>query len=309
MPASMAMMKHAATTRSAVLALARSGGSAGSSRGVAWAASGPSWPSRILVSAGGGVPMTRCRPASVSAGSSPGSPLWPFVSLMCFGLPVLRCDPQCRQHHEEQHAEKYHEALSDRADPAQAESSRVRLRSLLDDVGDDVALVLRGEGGVVEDRHRLVAGQHGLVNLGGRRLGQRGRVLAVGQRTAGADEVVALRAVGDEELLPPSEVRAGGADLGRGRDGRPAGQRLDVGGDRVRLAGAERYRLARGLRCGLLRWHPAGADLEIDGGGSDPDQTRRYARDALGRKAVAGRAVLIEQVAALGDLLLVGSGR
>src|SRR6266702_2558666 len=153
----MAMMKHAATTRSAVLALARSGGSAGSSRGVACAAAGPSWPSRVLASAGGGVPMTRRRPAGASAGSSPGSPLWPFVSLMCFGLPVLCCDPHCGQHHEEQQAEECHEALGDRADAAQAESSRVRLCSLLGDVSDDVALVLRGEGGVAEHRHRLGA--------------------------------------------------------------------------------------------------------------------------------------------------------
>src|SRR6266487_3820118 len=143
----MAMMKHAATTRSAVLALARSGGSAGRSREAASPSGGSALPSRVLASAGGGVPITRCGPASVSSGESLGRPLWPLVSLMCFGLPVLRCDPHCGQHHEEQQAEEYHQALGDRADPAQAESSRVRLRSLLDDVGDDVALVLRGEGG------------------------------------------------------------------------------------------------------------------------------------------------------------------
>ena len=180
-------------------------------------------------------------------------------------LPVLRSDPECHQHHEQQQAEEGHQALGHRPDPAQAEPAGVGLRPDAGDVGDDVPLLLRRDREVVEHRHGLGPGQHGLVDLGRRRGGQRRRELAVGQGTAGADEVVAGGAVGHEQLLAEADVRAGGADLRRGRDRRAAAQRLDVGGDRMGLRRGQVRGLADVLRAVLGSGHPAGADLEVDG--------------------------------------------
>src|SRR5262249_27748448 len=147
----------------------------------------------ILDSAGGGVPITRCGapsgpawPPSVPECCGPGawfsrslSPCpWPGVESLMGSLPVLRSDPHGREHHEEQQTEEGHQAFGDRPYPAKAEPARVRLLPGLRDVGDDVALFLRGDRRVVEDRHRLWPGQHGLEDLGGSGLRQRRRVLA-----------------------------------------------------------------------------------------------------------------------------------
>src|ERR1700727_2139078 len=123
MPASIDRMKHAATMRSADLALRGSSGSAGSSRraGREPDSSSARSPSSVRGSAGGGVPITRCGPARGSAGSS-GSPLGALGSLIGGGLPVLRSYPHGGQHHEEQQAEEYDQALGHRPDPAQAEA-------------------------------------------------------------------------------------------------------------------------------------------------------------------------------------------
>src|SRR6266571_4685845 len=59
-----------------------------------------------------------------------------------------------------------------------------------------------------------------------------------------AGEVVALRAVGDEQILPERRVRARGAHLGGRRDGGAAAQRGHVRRERVNLLWGERHRLA-----------------------------------------------------------------
>ena len=103
------------------------------------------------------------------------------------------------------------------------------------DVGDDVPLLGGRDRPVAEDRHGLGAGQHRLVDLGGRRRVQRRRDLAVGQRAARAGEAVALGAVRAEQLRAERRVGAGRRDLLRRRDRRAAAERGDVGGDVVDL--------------------------------------------------------------------------
>src|ERR1700685_3845177 len=111
MPASIDRMKHAATMSSADLAFCISGGSVG---GSCRAGREPdSSPSSVRASAGGGVPITRCGPAGMSAGSS-GSPSGALGSLIGGGLPVLRSYPHSGQHHEEQQAEEHDQALGHR---------------------------------------------------------------------------------------------------------------------------------------------------------------------------------------------------
>src|SRR5262249_19403501 len=161
-PASVDITKSVATMRSPRLAELRSAGSAGSSRGRGCGGP-PGLPgggvaSMDLASAGGGVPMTRCLGCSPSA-----APFWPVESVM--SLPALHCDPERRKHHEEQQAEAGHQPLGHGTYPAQAEAAWIGLVPGLYDIGDDVALLLRRDGGVVKDRHRLRAGEHGLVDL------------------------------------------------------------------------------------------------------------------------------------------------
>ena len=69
--------------------------------------------------------------------------------------------------------------------------------------------------------------------------------------------------------------------------------------------------LARDLGSGLHQRHPAGADLEVDGGGADADQGRAELVAVLGAHAlavlsVAERAADQEELPALGDQLGVG---
>src|SRR5229473_6786957 len=146
MPASVARMKHAATTRSAFFAWRGSGGSAGSSRGAGCEPfpSPLTSASSVRDSAGGGVPITRRRPAGAS-GSSSGA-----LGSLIGGLPVLRSYPHRAQHHEEQQAEEREQALGHRPDAAEAEAAGVDLGPGRGDVRDDVPLLVRGDRGVVE---------------------------------------------------------------------------------------------------------------------------------------------------------------
>src|SRR5215472_4585207 len=213
-PARVAITKHATTTRSARLAPGISCGSAGSSRrrgsGGPPGVPGSGVPSIDRASAGGGVPITRRRsvgpfpaepPASWPVSEPPSGSLSPGHSPVVgsvMSLPLLRGDPKRGEHHEKQQPDEGHQALGDRADPPKAETAGVRFGARLGDIRDDVALLLRGDRGVVEHGHRLGPCEHRLIDLPGRGLCQRRGELAVCQRTALADEAVALRAVGHE---------------------------------------------------------------------------------------------------------------
>src|SRR6185437_10660776 len=297
-PVSIARMKQAATIRSAPLAPSMSCGSAGSSgsRTSGRPAVEPAAvsASSILDWVGDGVPMIRrLAVPSAACGSPPSAPRsairfspWlcspglcspvpcPAVESLIGSLPVLRSDPHSGEHHEEQQSEEGHEPFGHRPDPAEAEPTRVRLLAGLRYVGDDVALLLRGDRGVVEHRHRLRPGQHSFKDLSRSGLGQRRRVLAVGQGTAGALEVMALRAVGGKELLAESRIGALLADLSLGRNGRTAAKRGDVRDHGLDLRGRQLRRLAVLLWPRLLGGHPAGRELEVPRGRADADEAR-----------------------------------
>ena len=151
------------------------------------------------------------------------------------------------------------------------------------EVGDDVALLLGRQVAVGEDRHVLRAGEHGLVDvLGGSTPRERRGVPAARQRAAGAGEVVAGRAVGAEELAAADDglvaLRVGSRCCTRLVGDRRAGaERGDVRRQRGDLLLGVDGLLARGLGAGLGQRHPAGADLEVDGGGTDADQRRAVA--------------------------------
>src|SRR5690349_12622964 len=72
--------------------------------------------------------------------------------------------------------------------------------------GDDIALALRGDVGITEDRHVLRTGDHCLVDVLARNIGQGGSELAAGERTAGRSSVVAHGAVSAEEFATGSRV-------------------------------------------------------------------------------------------------------
>src|SRR3954469_23345313 len=205
MPARNVSVKKAAATRSAPRAFFSSSTypllpSPGSLRGRS------SW-----VPTGGGVPITRfgTRPSS-----SRGASLFSLLSViprLLTGFPGSephRCDD-----HQADPEEPAREALGHRADAAEAAAAGVGLGAGLRDVRDDRALLRRRDGRVVEDRHRLRAGQHGLVDLRGRGLVERRGVLAARERAAGPGEVVALRAVGAEQLAAERGVAVGRVDL------------------------------------------------------------------------------------------------
>ena len=141
---------------------------------------------------------------------------------------------------------------------------------------------------VGEDRHVLRAGLHGLVDVLRARRPQGGAYLPFGQRAALAGEVVALGAVGAEELATLATVVGAVARvvLLLGRDGRAGAERGDVRRELVDLRLRVRRRLLRDLGARLLGRHPAGADLEVDRGGADADQRR------AGHVAVAVAAAL-----------------
>src|SRR5215210_1379197 len=105
------------------------------------------------------------------------------------------------------------QTLGNRPEVTQRGATGVRLRLQRLQVGDHVALVLRGDVLVVEHRHGLRAGEHGLVDVLRRGVLERGRVLAAGQGTTGAGEVVAHRAVDPEDV-----TTLGGVTTLRGRE-------------------------------------------------------------------------------------------
>ena len=151
----------------------------------------------------------------------------PSPSAPSVWITPLRGNPQRDDHQEAQAAEEDHQALGDRPGPAEREAARVGLDPGLRDVGDDVALGLRGQRAVGEHRHGLGPGQHRRVDLRRGGLGQRRRVLAVGQRAARPGEAVALRAVGAEQLRAERGVRSLGGSPARrsGSRGRRPGRR------------------------------------------------------------------------------------
>ena len=95
----------------------------------------------------------------------------------------LRCQPD-RDHDERPDAgDPGPQALGDRTESAQRQSHRGSGGADVLEVGDDVALVLRGDTCVGEHRHLLRAGDHRLERCGAADAVQRGRHRAVGQRT------------------------------------------------------------------------------------------------------------------------------
>src|SRR5919106_677207 len=156
-----------------------------------------------------------------------------------------------------------------------AEAARVGL--LLDrlEEGDDLALLIRVEGVVVEDRHRLGSGDHGLVDVPGLDAGEVGRALAVCQCTALAGGVVAGGAVRAEQLTAARDVARGQVPgggrvvvrgLGPGREGG------DERGELLDLLVRVRDLLLLCLSARRRHGHSPGADLEVDGGGAHADQ-------------------------------------
>ena len=231
---------------------------------------------------GGGVPITRC------GAPGPSVPSVSSMSLMTTSAPSpsarrswvtpLRGNPHRDEHQEAHPAEEDHQALGDRPGPAEGEAARVGLDPGLRDVGDDVALGLRGQRAVGEHRHGLGPGQHRRVDLGRGGRGQRRRVLAVGQRAARPGEAVALRAVGAEQLRADARCPPSGVHLLGGRNRGAAAQRGDVTGDVVDLPRGERHRLALVLRADFLGRHAAGGHLEVDRGRARADQAGSPAR-------------------------------
>src|SRR6478672_10743371 len=98
------------------------------------------------------------------------------------------------------------QALGDGAEVAQAQAARVLGLVDVVQVADDVVLVRGGQVGVVEDGHRLRAGQHGLVDVLALDVAQARGELAAGQGATGAGEVVAHGAVDAEQLRTLGDV-------------------------------------------------------------------------------------------------------
>src|SRR4051794_34768712 len=182
MPARKVSVKKKAAARSAFRALASS----------SWYPVPPcpssSAGSRSWVVTCGGVPITRL---GACPSSSEGAPLVSLVSDIVLLLGLLCGDPHRRDDDQSEPDEPACQAFGHRADSPEAAAAGVGLAAGLGDVRDDRPLLRGGQRRVVEDRHRLRTGQHGLVDLLGRRLVERRGVLATGQRAAGAGEVVA----------------------------------------------------------------------------------------------------------------------
>src|SRR6476619_4790934 len=107
------------------------------------------------------------------------------------------------------------QALGDGTEVAQAQTARVVGLVDLVQVADDVVLVRGGQVGVVEDGHRLRAGEHGLVDVLALDVAQARGELAAGQRAAGAGEVVAHGAVDAEQLRTLGDVTVRAAAVRR----------------------------------------------------------------------------------------------
>ena len=210
-----------------------------------------------------------------------------------------------------------------------AEGEAGVLRRVLDavEVRDHVALLVGGEVAVAEVGHVLRPGQQRLVDVLALDAVERRGVAAARHRAAGTVEVVARRAVGEEDLAAPGDGllalllrQALDRVVGRVGDGGAGAQRGDVRRQGSGLLVVEDDLLAGCLRAGARHRHAAGADLEVDRGGTDTDQRRTDLvavadrRDALAVLAVAERAAGEEELLALGDLLglaglVLGLGR
>src|SRR3954452_16085143 len=147
------------------------------------------------------------------------------------------------------------QTLVDRAEEAEAEATGGRLLLGGLEVGDDVALVLRGHGLVVEDRHRLGAGEHRLVDVRGARAVEVRGVLAAGQRAALAGEVVAHRAVRPEDRGAARGVTLRCGDVGLRGDRRAGPEARDVGRKLNDLLGSYPVVALRALRRVLAQRH------------------------------------------------------
>ena len=96
-------------------------------------------------------------------------------------------------------------ALADGAEPAHAEAAVVGVLLQRGEVGDHVALGVRRHRVVGEGRHLLRTGLHGHVDVARLDALDPRSVAAAGHGAAGALEVVAGRAVGEEDL-PAAEI-------------------------------------------------------------------------------------------------------
>src|SRR5690606_32443559 len=192
------------------------------------------------------------------------------------------------------------------SEPAETVAAGRGLLGRVLDVGDDVALLFRGQLAVGELGHVLRAGQHGRVDLllaGGR---QRRGVLAGGQRAALAGEVVAGRAVHPEQLRTAADVVTAQRLLGDlavlvADDAGATAVGGDVGAERVDLLGVELGGLARGLGLVGGQRHAAGGDLEVDRGLTDADEARAAVGHALQVDTVAGDAGGVVELLSLAD--------
>ena len=147
-------------------------------------------------------------------------------------------------------------------------------------VGDDVALVLGRDVQVVEDRHVLRAGDHGLVDVERRWcLSSAGAYLPSVSAPPAPATLWHIAQLMRNSSAPwaaspsPSSVLSA-----RGTPG-PGASDCDVGGRAAAICSSVNCaRLLRRLRALHLQRHAAGADLEVDGG----------CADAVERRAVVG---------------------
>ena len=172
------------------------------------------------------------------------------------------------------------------APPGLGSSSHAR------DVGDDRPLLLRGQRAVVEHRHRLRAGEHRLVDVLRRWTSfSGGAYLPLGQGAARRRRSCGTgRSWCGTARRPRRCRRRWRRPPRRSGSAGPGAERGDVGGDLPRSASS--LNMAPCLRgaCapGAGQRHPAGADLEVDGGGADADQASGPSAGALAVEAVAG---------------------
>src|SRR5918999_2572773 len=209
------MVKSNATMRSAFRADASSSSTSGAGPALPSPSPLPPAASSRRDSAGGGVPITRFGVRSSSpAVALPSALLSSLLSSLLSVMLLLQLrrllgrDPHRREDEQADPDQPAREAFGDRADAAEAAAARVGLLARLDDVVDDGPLLLGCDRRVVKDRHRLRTGDHRLVDLRWRRVGQRRRELSAGERAARTGEIVALRAVGAEQLAAQREVAA-----------------------------------------------------------------------------------------------------
>ena len=182
------------------------------------------------------------------------------------------------------------------------------------EVGDDLLLALRRDVPVVEDRHGLRTGGHGLVDLAGRRIVQ-GRGVLAAVRAPPAPAKLWHIAQLTRKISPPRAIAwlfsgvPGWMTVVHFSSGRPGRGR----GRRRRRPGPRSPRVELDLVLGGLHVRPgerhtAGAHLEVDGCRADAGEGGAGLR-ALGVEAVAGGAVRDEEVVAVLHGVGRGGGR